>query len=119
MPKGLCCMAARAGDLGKTLKVDIHNKMTGAIIGQRCGVCEIGPTCKNPQVLGFRFRFLASEKCGLPGKCMITPAYVTQYNANRTEAAGHPVYQYNGTGKNIITPYTPPDVPIAYTLPPS
>jgi hypothetical protein len=117
MAKGLCCAAAAAGDLGKSLVVSIHKK--DGSISRRCGVCEVAPSCRDPQKLVFRFKFLASADCGLAaaGKCTPTAAQIAQYDAARIEAAGHPVLTYNGAGGNVFAPYTPARVPAGYTLP--
>jgi hypothetical protein len=116
MAKGLCCAAAAAGDLGKALVVHMRNSC--GVTTERCGVCEIGPTCQNPQKLGFRFRLLPSADCGLAGrKCAVTPAMIAQYNANRTEPSGHAVFDVSGTGTNTFTRFAPPRTPAGYTLP--
>lgn len=91
--KGICCAAQAAGDLGKPLVVTIHRKDGSTY--QRCGTCEVAPSCRNPQKLVFVFRFLANAACGILGatKCTPNAAGVAQYNAERGRAisAGQPV----------------------------
>ena len=114
--KGLCCAAQAAGDLGKPLVVQITKK--DGTTTQRCGVCEVRPSCSNQAKLVFAFRFLASAACGLVGasKCAPTQAGLTQYNTERqvamtigqiplTDAPSLPTY----TGPRVTTrPYTLP-----------
>jgi hypothetical protein len=109
MAKGLCCAAQKAGDLGKPLVVTVHNKCGGAT--QRCGVCEVGPSCQNPQKLVFKFRFLKSIDCNLTaGSCQPTQAGIAQYNAERGRASVSgeipSIYQYPITPGGAIT-FTP------------
>jgi len=116
MAKGLCCAAVAAGDLGKSLRVIVHKKY--GTTGERCGVCEIVRSCTDPQKRVFRFKFLPIGDCGILGKtCKISDAMVAQYNASRTEAAGHPVLTYNGTGRNIFAPWPTERPSLPYTLP--
>lgn len=85
--KGVCCAAQAAGDLGKPLVISIHKK--DGTVTQRCGVCEIRPSCSNAQKLVFAFRFLKGAACGLLGasKCTPSAAGIAQYNATATSAA--------------------------------
>ena len=85
--KGLCCFAQRQGDLGKPLLITVHKK--DGTTSQRCGVCEVVPSCRDPQKRVFAFRFLKAMVCGLPGKTACTPsaAGVAQYTAQRPIAA--------------------------------
>ena len=96
--KGICCAAQAAGDLGKPLVITIHRKDGSTY--QRCGTCEVAPSCRNPQKLVFVFRFLANMACGIVGaaKCAPTAQGVAQYNAERTAAAGtgQPALYENG-----------------------
>lgn len=86
MAKGLCCAAQAAGDLGKPLIIQVHRK--DGTITQRCGVCEVVPSCKHPQNRVFAFRFLASDVCELTAaSCAPTAAGVAQYQRERVIAA--------------------------------
>ena len=94
--KGLCCAAQAAGDLGKPLLVTIHKK--DGTNTQRCGVCEVVPSCRNPQTAVFAFRFLKSAVCGLlgSGTCKPSAAGIAQYSQQRTlEAAGTEPTRYS------------------------
>lgn len=77
--KGLCCEAQRRGDLGKPLVILIHHRDGSTT--ERCGTCEVVPSCANPQKRVFRFKFIPSADCNLPGKkkCMPTGAGVSEY----------------------------------------
>ena len=81
--KGICCAAQAAGDLGKPLVIVVHRKDGSTY--QRCGTCEVAPSCRAPQKLVFVFRFLKSAACGLVGatSCGPTAAGIAQYNAER------------------------------------
>jgi hypothetical protein len=110
--KGVCCAAQAAGDLGKPLVVTLHKK--DGTLATRCGVCEVRPSCSNPQKLVFAFRFLKSVACGLPGasQCKPTAAGIAQYQAERTAAASTP------QGAFIETPTLPTGATFApYTRP--
>ena len=88
MAKGLCCAAQAAGDLGKPLIVTVRRR--DGTTFQRCGVCEVRPSCSNPQKLVFAFRFLKRLVCGLPGgatKCGPTAQGVAQYQSQIPVAA--------------------------------
>lgn len=93
MAKGLCCQIQAQGGLGRPIQLSIRKK-DGTTV-ERCGVCEVGPSCSNPQKTVFRFRFLASRVCGIAGtsSCQPTPAGIAQYNTARTQAStlGSPV----------------------------
>lgn len=120
MPKGLCCAAQAAGDLGKPLVVTVALKTGGTTT--RCGVCEIVPSCKNPQKTVFAFRFLKKQECGLPGTaCAVTPAGLAQYTAQQgTAAAAGPVgaFTVGGTaGAVTLTPTAGFLGGLPYTLP--
>ena len=73
----------------------------------RCGVCEIVPSCKNPQKTVFAFRFLKKQECGLPGTaCAVTPAGLAQYTAQQgTAAAAGPVgaFTVGGTAARLLS----------------
>lgn len=89
--KGICCAAQAAGDLGKPLVITVHRK--DGTTYQRCGTCEIVPSCRTPQKRVFAFRFLASADCGIvAAKCGPTAAGIAQYNAEvgRARVAGQP-----------------------------
>jgi hypothetical protein len=117
--RGVCCAAQAAGDLGKPLVVDVH---TASGIKQRCGVCEVRPSCHNPQKLVFAFRFLKNAACALPGTahCAPTAAGIAQYNAERTAAARTgqiPLYEHHN-GAVTFAPYAHPGIaPSPYQLP--
>lgn len=125
MAKGLCCAAQAAGDLGKPLIVTFHHHdpTTGAILGtayQRCGVCEVGPSCSNPQKTVFKFRLLHNNACGLPSKakCPVTSAGIAQYASERSAAATRPqvpVAVNPATGAFTFGTLSPTAAP--YTLP--
>lgn len=115
MAKGLCCAVQAQGGLGKPIQLTIHNKDGSTT--QRCGVCEVAPSCSNPQKRVFRFRFLKGIVCGLAGagKCGPTPAGVAQYaNARATAAATGSAIEYEdtqtGPGITFAGPY--PSLPI-------
>jgi hypothetical protein len=86
---------------------------------KRCGVCEVRPSCRDPQKLVFAFRFLKGIVCGLAGasKCTPSPAGIAQYNTERTSAG------VSGSAFEIadIPPYTvrTPITARPYQLPPS
>lgn len=86
MAKGLCCQVQADGRLGFPIEVTIHKKDGSTI--QRCGVCEVAPSCSDPQKKVFRFRFLKNMVCGIMGgtACGPTPAGIAQYGAQRTAA---------------------------------
>lgn len=122
MPKGLCCAAQTAGDLGKPLLVTIHKK--DGTTSTRCGVCEVRPSCANQSKLVFAFRFLASSVCNLASShCKPTTAGIAQYNLERTRAAAGlertEYIELGGTGGVPLTlrPMAIPGRP--YALPPS
>ncbi len=83
MAKGICCALQAAGRLGDPVVVTMKNG------SKRCGVCEVRPSCRDPQKLVFAFRFLKGLVCKLPGAsaCAPTAAGVAQYNQVRTQAA--------------------------------
>jgi hypothetical protein len=120
--KGVCCAAQAAGDLGKPLVVTIHKK--DGTLSQRCGVCEVRPSCSNAQKLVFAFRFLQSAACGLFGgsKCSPTAAGIAQYDSQVRAAAtaGQSAFVESplvpGPGATF-TPYTPLNSTRPYTLP--
>jgi len=86
MPKGLCCAAQQAGDLGKPLIVNVHRK-DGSVV-QRCGTCEIVPSCRDQAKMVFRFSWIPSAICNLVAAvCKPTPAGVAQYNTARGQLA--------------------------------
>jgi hypothetical protein len=121
MAKGLCCAAQAAGDLGKPLIVHTHHK-DGSVGPDRCGVCEVGPSCSNPQRVVFKFRFLKPADCHLAsGSCKPTSAGIAQYNAERgrVSVSGETplLYQYPVApgGRIVFTPEAPAGAP--YTLP--
>jgi hypothetical protein len=101
--RGVCCAAQAAGDLGKPLIVTVHFK--NGTVGQRCGVCEIRPSCSNPQKLVFAFRFLTGLACGLATtKCAPTQAGIAQYNATATAAGttGQQSFAESGTPPTFL-----------------
>lgn len=120
MAKGICCALQAQGNLGKPIQLTIH-KADGTTI-QRCGVCEVRPSCSNPQKKVFAFRFLKSVVCGIAGssKCTPTAAGITQYNSARTQAAtsgsalevedtaGYPTLPIPGLGAPARIQYTLP-----------
>jgi hypothetical protein len=80
MAKGLCCQAQARGVLGAPLLINVRLK--SGVQVQRCGVCEIAPSCQNPQKPVFRFRFLKGQDCNLTsGRCIPTPTGVAQYQS--------------------------------------
>lgn len=87
MAKGLCCAAQAAGDLGKPIIITVHKK-DGTTV-QRCGTCEIVPSCRNQAIKVFAFRFLHSIDCGLFGaaKCKPSAQGEAQYNLERARAS--------------------------------
>jgi hypothetical protein len=121
MSKGLCCAAQKNGDLGKPLIVTVHRK--DGTTTTRCGTCEIGPSCANPQKLAFKFRFLKGVDCNLAGgSCVPTAAGVAQYQAEaaRVRVSGDvpDIYQYPlspGGGPIVFSPRPPAGAP--YVLP--
>jgi hypothetical protein len=126
--KGVCCAAQAAGDLGKPLIVIVHHK--DGTTSQRCGTCEVRPSCTNPQKLVFAFRFIKSLACGLAGakSCAPTSAGIAQYNAERAKVATtaelttHGYTIAPGTGAVSFPVYTRPagsPAPSPYVLPPS
>jgi hypothetical protein len=120
MPAGLCCAAQAAGDLGKPLIVNVVSKSTGQTT-QRCGVCDIVPSCKNPNKTVFSFRFLKKQDCNLAGgKCTPTAAGIAQYNTQiPIAAAAGEAFAYT-TPLNILSPVAIPAARrIGYVLPPS
>ena len=116
--KGICCAAQAAGDLGKPLVVTIHRK--DGTTREACGVCEVVPSCRNPQKLVFAWRFLKGLACGLAGATHCTPTAQgrAQYENERTAAAARgqtPLIDVTG-----IPTYTLPHMPtVPYLLPPS
>jgi hypothetical protein len=117
---GLCCLAQKNGDLGKELVVTIHHK--NGTTTQRCGVCEVVPSCKDQSKLVFAFRFLANAVCRLPGKssgCTPTAAGRVQYNAERALAArggaSNP-YEYQ-VGNGVLIPRAISGGALPYSLP--
>lgn len=120
MAKGLCCAAQAAGDLGKPLVIDVVTK-TG--IHQRCGVCEVVPSCRNPNKRVFAFRFLKNIACGLAGRASCTPtaAGIAQYTAQiPLAAAGREITEYRLSEPGNIPPFMPRAVPgggARYALP--
>ena len=116
--KGLCCLAQQNGDLGKPLSVTVTRKDGSSF--QRCGVCEVRPSCSNPSKLVFAFRFLKGAACGLLGgsKCGPTPQGVQQYNTARSSAPQGPQIVYSDLPSlPMLNPQ--PAGRIGYTLPPS
>jgi len=119
--KGLCCAAQAQGDLGKPLIVTIHKK--DGTTSQRCGVCEVAPSCRDPQKVVFQFKFLKGVDCHLAGgSCQPTAAGIAQYNATRSQASVSgevpDLYQYPalpGAGPIVFTPRPPRGAP--YQLP--
>ncbi len=120
--KGLCCAAQAAGDLGKPLVLTLTHK-TGPLAGQtyqKCGVCEIAPSCSDQTKMVFRFRFLPGSTCGIAGasSCKPTPTGVAQYNAARLSLAAAPAtVEYGVTGLNIFTGRPLPARGTTYSLP--
>jgi hypothetical protein len=118
---GFCCEMQARGLLGHADIITITKK--DGTRSQRCGVCEIGPSCSNPQKLVFKFRFVASADCGLiAGTCKPTEAGIAQYNRDRVEPAGHTVVRRTpatpGLGGTYTFPtVTTPRLPVGYTLP--
>lgn len=118
MAKGLCCAAQTAGDLGKPLIVNIRKK--DGTMTQRCGVCEVVPSCRNPQKLVFAFRFLASAVCGLAGarKCTPTTAGIAEYRTQIPIAAGgRELLEYNVANGNVFQQRTIPGGGRPYMIP--
>lgn len=126
--KGVCCAAQAAGDLGKPLIVNVKHK--DGSITQRCGTCEIRPSCSNQAKLVFAFRFIKSLACGLAGAthCAPTAAGQAQYNTERAKVATAAELTALGytlaptTGAVAFAPYTRPagaPAPTPYVLPPS
>ncbi len=121
MAKGLCCAAQAAGDLGKPLLVTIHHK--DGTQSQRCGVCEVVPSCKHPQNRVFAFRFLHANVCGLTAaKCQPSAAGIAQYTREIgvARAAGEATEYIpsNGAGRPItFTPRAILGTHVPYTLP--
>lgn len=123
MAKGLCCAAQSRGDLGKPLVMTIHTK-SGA--HQRCGVCEVVPSCRNQAVKVFAFRFLPNAVCNLAGKasCKPTPAGEAQYLrdvAIMAPGGAREPYAYQITGGDglplAFTPRALPGPEVPYILP--
>jgi hypothetical protein len=118
MAKGLCCAAQAAGDLGKPLVVTIHRKDGSTY--ERCGVCEVQPSCRNPGKLVFAFKFLASAACNLPTAvhCAPTAAGTAQYNAQVSAAAQAGQLSYRDVYPATFPPsgYNPPPG-VPYKLP--
>jgi hypothetical protein len=131
MAKGLCCQLQADGLLGREVQLTIHKK-DGTTV-DRCGVCEVGPSCSNPQKDVFRFRFIPSAVCNIPGTsaCTPTPAGIAQYQAARTAArtTGSPIEvqdvgALSGIGARPPARYSTLPVPgsggarrVTYTLP--
>jgi len=121
--KGVCCAAQAAGDLGKPIVLTLRKK--DGTTYQRCGTCEVGPSCHNPQKIVFLFRFLPNGACGIAGTthCQPTAAGIAQYNATRSSAAAAPqarVFYSVGPSGNIgfqTGSVVPGETP--YSLPPS
>ena|SRR5216684_1971744 len=92
MAKGLCCDLQSRGLLGRQVTLTLKNG------SQRCGVCEVRPSCRDPQKLIFAFRFLPGADCKLPGKssCIPTAAGVAQYNSQRAADAA------TGSGVEVV-----------------
>ena len=121
MAKGLCCAAQAAGDLGKPLIVNVVSTLTG-LTTQRCGTCDVVPSCRNPNKLVFSFRFLKKQDCNLVGgKCVPSAAGIAQYNAAIpiAAAAGEPSAYLVGPLNALTAQAIPAARRIAYTLPPS
>ena len=120
--KGLCCAAQAAGDLGKPLVLTLTHR-TGPLAGQtyqKCGVCEVAPSCSDQAKLVFRFRFLPGGTCGIAGAgtCKPTPTGVAQYNAARATLATTPAsLDYYVTGTNVLTGRPLPARGTTYSLP--
>ena len=115
MAKGVCCAAQQAGDLGKPLIVNVR---TANGVTTRCGVCEIRPSCRDPQKLVFAFRFLKGLACGLATtKCGPTAAGIAQYNATATAAGttGQQSGQQSFTDVNNV--FNPVSIGAPYTIP--
>lgn len=118
MAKGLCCAAQAAGDLGKPLVITVTHK--DGTTSERCGVCEVVPSCKHPQKAVFAFRFLAKNICGLLGgkACTPTAAGIAQYTRDRTvAAAGREVTEYAVANGNVFRPRPIPGGATPYALP--
>lgn len=122
MAKGLCCQAQKNGDLGKPLQIQMVRKCDGKVI-TRCGVCEVGPSCRDPQKLVFQFRFLKGVDCNLAtGKCMPTAAGVAQYNNERAlaqQSGQVPEYVTYNTANSTYSFVPRPPAGAPYTLPSS
>lgn len=116
MGSGLCCAAQAAGDLGKPLIVTVHKKDGSTV--QRCGVCEVVPSCRHPQVLVFAFRFIKSMACGIAGRtsCKPTAGGIAEYRAQIPIAArGAEAIAYYDP--SLQTRALPPTGRAPYTLP--
>jgi len=117
MAKGLCCRVQADGNLGKNLVIPIHKK--DGTISHRCGVCEIRPSCRDPQKRVFAFRFLHSQSCRLAAaKCVPTQAGIAQYDRTAAEertSPTNPLEYLNGARPYPLPPGAPPALP--YTLP--
>lgn len=118
--KGLCCAAQAAGDLGKPLLITVHHK--DGTTSERCGVCEVVPSCKNQAVPVFAFRFLKGIACGIPGgSCKPTAAGVAQYrNQIPIAAAGREIDLYSvatRAGKDYLGGPARIALPAPYSLP--
>lgn len=115
MAKGLCCLAQQRGDLGKPIVVVLHHK--NGQTSQRCGVCEVVPSCRNPQKRVFAFRFLKNLVCNLPGKahCEPTQAGIAEYQQQiPIAAAGRETLDYFAptlapTARSGMYPYSLPN----------
>src|SRR5216684_524618 len=105
MAKGICCQLQAEGHLGQPIQLTIHKK--DGTTTQRCGVCEVRPSCSNPQKLVFAFRFLKSAICGIAGvsSCKPTAAGTAQYSAARQAAAT------TGASFEVEDPFTGMGVP--------
>lgn len=125
--KGLCCAAQKAGDLGKPLIITVTRK--DGTHAERCGVCEVRPSCSNQAKPVFAFRFLPAGVCNLAAaKCGPTPAGIAQYNQERItaspggarETTAYSPVGGNGTPIHFTTRALPgPEYPYALPAPPA
>jgi hypothetical protein len=96
--KGLCCLAQAKGDLGKAIATTNKNGK------EICGVCEVRPSCRDPQKRVFAYRRLDAAACGIAGgtHCKPTAAGIAQYNTNARIGArtgfAEPIEYTNGGG---------------------
>jgi len=112
MAKGLCCQVQADGHLGDPIQITVKHK--DGTTSQRCGVCEVRPSCSNPQKKVFGFRFLKAAICGLAstGGCTPTPAGIAQYSRVRTQVMA------SGATLEVQDPFfAPGEVPTYVTLP--